>query len=62
MKPEETVWVFQNVAYLKDVTRRKMRGGSHGLSIRTAGGIYRRPSSFRSGPSSETRRYMPTPE
>ena len=48
MKSEQLVWVFQGVAYLEDVTRREMRGGSQGLTIRIARGIYYRPSAFRS--------------
>ena len=36
MKSEKLVWVFQNVAYLEDVTRREMHGSSRGLTIRVA--------------------------
>ena len=48
MKSEKLVWVFQNVAYLEDVTRREMHGSSRGLTIRVARGIYYRPSTFKS--------------
>ena len=48
MKSEKLVWVFQNVAYLEDVTRREMHGSSQGLTIRVARGIYYRPSAFKS--------------
>ena len=48
MKSEKLVWVFQNVAYLEDVTRREMHGSSRGLTIRVARGIYYRPSAFKS--------------
>ena len=48
MKSEKLVWMFQNVAYLEDVTRREMHGSSRGLTIRVARGIYYRPSAFKS--------------
>ena len=48
MKSEKLVWMFQNVAYLEDVTRREMHGSSQGLTIRVARGIYYRPSAFKS--------------
>ena len=48
MKSEKLVWVFQNVAYLEDVTRREMHGSSRGLTVRVARGIYYRPSTFKS--------------
>ena len=48
MKSEKLVWMFQNVAYLEDVTRREMHGSSRGLTIRVARGIYYRPSTFKS--------------
>ena len=48
MKSEKLVWVMQDVDYLEVVTRRERRGGSQGVSIRVARGIYYWPSTFRS--------------
>lgn len=47
MKSESLVWVFPNVRYFKEVTRREFRGSSMGASIRVAKGVYIRPGSFR---------------
>ena len=47
MKSEELIWVFTDVGYLEQVTRREYRGGSMGASFRVAKGVYVRPSSFR---------------
>ena len=47
MKSESLVWVFPNVQYLKEVTRREFRGSSMGASIRVAKGVYVRPGTFK---------------
>lgn len=47
MKSESLVWVFPNVRYFKQVTRREFRGSSMGASVRVAKGVYIRPGSFR---------------
>lgn len=47
MKSESLVWVFPNVRYFKEITRREFRGSSMGASIRVAKGVYIRPGSFR---------------
>lgn len=47
MKSESLVWVFPNVRYLKEVTRREFRGSSMGASIRVAKGVYVRPGTFK---------------
>ena len=48
MKSEKLFWVMDDVDYIETVVRRERRGSSHGLSIRTARGVYYRPSAFRS--------------
>ena len=50
MKSETLVWVIDGVDYLETVTRWKLRGTSHWVSIRVAMGLYHRPSTFRSRP------------
>lgn len=47
MKSESLVWVFPDVRYLKEVTRREFRGSSMGASIRVAKGVYVRPGTFK---------------
>lgn len=47
MKSESLVWVFPDVQYLKEVTRREFRGSSMGASIRVAKGVYVRPGTFK---------------
>lgn len=47
MKSESLVWVFPNVRYLKEVTRREFRGSSMGASIRVAKRVYVRPGTFK---------------
>ena len=39
---------MQDVDYIETVVRRERRGSSHGLRVRIAGGLYYRPSAFRS--------------
>jgi hypothetical protein len=57
-KGEQTVWVFPNVEYLEDRTRREYVGGSHGVSVRIAKGVYYRTSSFRGHPVERTERTL----
>ena len=46
-KSEQLVWAFQEVEYLEDKTRREYVGGSHGVSLRIAKGVYYRVGAFR---------------
>lgn len=47
-KSEQLVWAFDGVSYSEVRTRRERRGGSHGVSIRVASGLYYSPRTFRS--------------
>ena len=47
MKSEVLLWVFGNVGYGEQITRREYQGSSMGMSIRIAKGVYVRPGSFR---------------
>ena len=55
-KSERIVWLFENVQYLEDRTRREYVGGSHGANIRIAKGIYYRVGAFRGQPVDRTER------
>ena len=46
-KTEKIVWVFQNVNYYEQKTRTKYVGGSQGVSIRIAKGVYYRTGAFK---------------
>lgn len=46
-KGEQPIWAFAGSNYLEDKTRRQMVGGSHGMSIRLAKGVYYRVSAFK---------------
>lgn len=46
-KTEEIVWVFQNVDYYEVKTRSHFVGGSRGVSVRIAKGVYYRTGSFK---------------
>ncbi len=46
-KTEKVVWVFQNVDYYEEKTRTRYVGGSQGVSIRIAKGLYYRTGSFK---------------
>ncbi len=46
MKSEEMIQVFEEVEYVKEVTRRHYKGSSMGVSVRVAKGVYIRPGSF----------------
>jgi hypothetical protein len=46
-KKEKIVWVFQNVNYFEEKTRTSYVGGSKGISIRIAKGVYYRTGAFK---------------
>lgn len=46
-KTEKIVWVFQNVNYYEEKTRTRYVGGSQGVSIRIAKGVYYRTGAFK---------------
>ena len=49
-KSESLVWAFSNVKYYEKRTRREYVGGSHGVSIRIAKGVYYRVGQFKGYP------------
>lgn len=49
-KSETLLWLFQNVDYSTIKTRREFRGGSAGVSVRVAKGVYLRTGGFRGRP------------
>lgn len=53
-KGEKLVWIFQKVQYYEMKTRRHYEGGSSGVSIRIAKGVYFRTSGFRAHPVETT--------
>ncbi len=53
-KGEKLVWVFQNVSYYEQKTRRHYEGGSRGVSIRVAKGLYFRTGAFKAHPVETT--------
>lgn len=46
-KSEKVVWVFQGVNYYEEKTRTRYVGGSHGVSVRIAKGLYYRTGAFK---------------
>lgn len=46
-KTEQVVWAFPGTEYLEDKTRRQYVGGSQGVSIRIAKGLYYRTGAFK---------------
>lgn len=46
-KTEKVVWVFQNINYYEEKSRTRYVGGSQGVSIRIAKGLYYRAGSFK---------------
>lgn len=52
-KTEKVIWVFQDVDYYEQKNRRQYVGGSQGMSIRIAKGVYYRAGAFK-GRSVET--------
>jgi hypothetical protein len=53
-KNESLVWAFNDVTYLEDKTRRRYVGGSSGVSVRIAKGVYYRFGQFRGTPVETT--------
>lgn len=49
-KSETTVWIFKDVKYCEERTRREYVGGHHGMSFRVAKGVYYRVGTFRGHP------------
>src|SRR5437899_430758 len=47
LKDERIVWVFQRCDYLEDKVRRQYVGGSQGISVRIAKGLYYRVGAFK---------------
>jgi hypothetical protein len=46
-KTEKLIWIFSNVDYIEERTRREYVGGSSGFSVRVAKGVYLRQSAYR---------------
>jgi len=46
-KEEKVIWAFQNVDYYEQKTRTRYVGGSQGVSIRVARGVYYRACAFK---------------
>jgi len=55
-KSESLIWVFDGVDYYEDKTRRQYVGGSSGVSIRVAKGVYFRTGGFKGHPVETTER------
>jgi hypothetical protein len=53
-KDEKLVWIFQGVKYFEQKTMRQYVGGSSGVSIRVAKGVYFRTSGFSARPVDTT--------
>jgi len=53
-KTEKIIWLFNNVEYYEEKTRRHFAGGHHGLSIRVAKGVYYRAGVFKGYPVEKT--------
>ena len=49
-KSEIIIWIFQNVSFYEQRTKTIYQGGSSGLSIRIAKGVYYRTGAFRGNP------------
>ena len=49
-KNEVLIWLFQNVQYYEQRTRRQYAGGYSGVSLRVAKGVYYRAGGFRGEP------------
>jgi len=47
MKSESLIWVFDNVDYFEEKNKTSYVGGSHGVSVRVAKGVYFRTGSFK---------------
>lgn len=57
-KKEHLLWVFQNVQYLEDRTRREYVGRSAGVSVRVMKGVYYRTGTFRGHPVDRVERTL----
>lgn len=55
-KSESLIWVFNDVDYYEDKTRRQYVGGSSGVSFRVAKGVYFRTGGFKGHPVETTER------
>jgi len=55
-KGEKLVWAFPSSDYLEDKTRRQYVGGSQGVSIRVAKGLYYRVGAFKAQAVDRTER------
>jgi hypothetical protein len=55
-KDESIIWAFPNVHYLEDRVRRQYVGGSHGVSVRVAKGMYYRVGAFKGQAIDRTQR------
>lgn len=53
-KSEKLVWVFPGTDYYKQTTKRRFEGGSRGVSVRVAKGVYLRAGAFKGQSISET--------
>jgi hypothetical protein len=53
-KTETIIWLFQNVEYYEEKTRRHFEGCHQGLSIRVAKGLYYRAGAFKGYPVEKT--------
>src|SRR5436309_2915272 len=53
---EQVAWAFPQSPYYEDKTRRQYVGGSQGVSVRVAKGLYFRTSAFHGRPIDTTER------
>ncbi|MGL5980127.1 MAG: hypothetical protein ACRCZY_04470 [Phocaeicola sp.] len=53
-KNEKIIWIFRNVAYYQQKTRREMRGRTQGMSFRVMKGVYYRVGGFKGTPIETT--------
>ncbi len=53
-KGEEAIWLFKNVQYYEQKTRREFVGRSQGVSVRIARGLYYRVGAFKGHPVERT--------
>jgi len=53
-KNEKIIWLFRNVAYYEQKTKREYVGGYQGVSIRIAKGLYYRTGGFKGRPVERT--------
>jgi len=53
-KTEKIIWLFNNVMYYEEKTKRHYQGGHHGVSIKVAKGLYYRAGAFKGYPVEKT--------